>query len=192
VVAVVRETNTGWGPSEFLALAGIVSTLIIALVTIRVSGRQQAQACQEDREDHRWREAISVLGPVSGLLRQGNPDAIFPSQLSSPTKGWLDSTRARLEDHQRRWESELRPGVLSIAVGSHQPTQREMAAQLSAAIDSAFSTITWYADMANEGDANVDWLLEPMADAHRKRGAFSRIWLHRSVAIRLQVALPRP
>ncbi len=120
----------GWEPRDVIALAAIASSVVVAVLTLWITGRQQRRARTEDREDRRWHEAISLLGPVYGLLVNADPQAL-------PIKGDLTEAPRRLEEQRRRWESEMRPGLLAIAVGSHQSSQRELADKLSAVIDAA-------------------------------------------------------
>ncbi len=158
---LVASAAAGWEPSDFLALAAIVASLVVAVFTIWASGRQQRQARQEDREDRRWHEAISLLGPVYGLLVNVDPQAL-------PIKGNLTEAPRRLEDQRRRWESEMRPGLLAIAVGSHQRSQRELAAKLSAVIDAELMMVFWYASEVLQQSSNIDEFRQQATDQHRE------------------------
>lgn len=160
-MTLAQSAAVGWGPSDFLALAAIVSSLIVAVFTVSASGRQQRQARQEDREDRRRHEAVSLLGPVSGLLIDSDPAGL-------PARGRLDEAPGHLDERRRRWESEIRPGVLAIAVGSHQEAQRELAEQLSAAVDAELKMVFWYAEAILERSSELDEFRRQAVDQHRE------------------------
>lgn len=110
----------GWEPSDVIALAAIASSVVVAVLTLWVTGRQQRRARTEDREDRRWHEAISLLGPVYGLLVNADPQAL-------PIKGDLTEAPRRLEEQRRRCESEMRPGLLpsqSVLTTAHSANWR--------------------------------------------------------------------
>lgn len=160
-MTLAQSAAAGWGPSDVLALTAIVSSLFVALFTVWASGRQQRQARQEDREDRRWHEAVSLLGPVSGLLVDVDPAAL-------PVQTRLDEAPGHLDERRRRWESEIRPGLLAIAVGSHQESQRGLAEQLSAAVDAELRMVIWYAEAILEQSSELDRFRQQAVDQHRE------------------------
>lgn len=160
-MTLAQSVAAGWDPSDFVALAAIASSLIIAVFTVWASGRQQRQARQEDRQDRRWHEAISLLGPVSGLLVDADPAAL-------PVHTRLDEAPGHLDERRRKWESEIRPGLLAIAVGSHQESQRELAEQLSAAVDAGLRMVAWYGEAILEQSSELDRFRQQAVDQHRE------------------------
>lgn len=152
VVTLGALAAVGWGPSEFLVLASILSSTFVAIFTIWANARQQRQARQEDRERELWRDAVSVLGPTQALLVQVDPNAGFRNEEE------FRSAPARWKEQRGKWETELRPGVLSIAVGSHQESQRRVAADLSTAIDTALALGMLYLDAVQAEGSDPMWL----------------------------------
>lgn len=126
------------GTERHVGVAAIVVALVVPLVTFWLTGQQHRRSREDDRRDQRRREAALVLGPVLGLLDDCEPDRLAFNAREG-------ETQERIRVLRERWETSVRPGLLAIRAGFPAATERNLAQELSVAVDNSITSVAWLA-----------------------------------------------
>lgn len=163
-----------WEPSDTIAVAALVVAVLVPLITLALTGRQQRKSREDDRRDQRRREAALVLGPVLGLLDDCEPDRLAFNAREG-------ETQERIRELRGRWETSIRPGLLAIRAGFPVAAERNLAAELSVAVDNSITSTAWLAldvlrgadlhesqDFARQHHKNAKKLAEALGEEIRR------------------------